>query len=90
MTQQTLPESGLKINDIGDSAWNNSHTDNLNLLNNTLLKFSNLLDVNASGITDMQAVEYNSSSGEFEPLDIPPGYSILTTTTTTSTTTTTV
>jgi len=91
MGTQTLPESGLTYNEYGDSGWNaSSFTFDWTRLNNTLLKLSALLDVDAAGLGDGDVLEYNSATTKWETRMSPGGgHAVTTTTTTTSTTSTT-
>ena len=92
-TYYTLTNSGLRYADVSYSAWNvNVDTFNWTRLNNTLLKYSALLDVDITGLTNNDILKYNSSSQKWERKALVPGWheiSTTTTTTTTSTTTTT-
>ena len=91
MTVQTLPNTGLKYNEVGDPDWlSESDVFNITRLNNTLLYFSALLDVDVSGVNDQDGVRYNSSSSKWEPYALPGGFRYLTTTTIVQTTTTTI
>lgn len=90
MAYYTLTDSGLRYAGIGHSTWNaDVNNYNWTRLNNTLLKFSALLDIDTSGLTDGDIMVYNSSTQNWERKPLPPGYSPVTTTTTTTSTTTT-
>jgi len=86
-----LNPSSLRYSEPGYALWNtNVATYNINRLNNTLLKLSALLDVDASGLADGNVLSYNASSSKWEPDKGPDdGRWLSTTTTTTSSTTTT-
>lgn len=88
MAYSTLPKSGLRIpTTYGQTDWLGTFNYDWTRLNNTLLKFSALLDVDTAGLSDGDVLRYNSSSQEFEVFT-PPYPARSTTTTTTSTTTT--
>jgi hypothetical protein len=87
-TYYTLTESGLRYADYGYTLWNtNVNNYNLTLLNNTLLKLRNLLDVDDSGLTTGDALTYVASSQKWERRPLPTGWHLITSTTTTTTTT---
>jgi len=89
-TYYTLTNTGLRYSDIGYSAWNvNVNNYNWSALNNTLLKYSALLDVDPTGLVQGDVLIYNSSSEKWERKALNPGYHVISTTTTTTSTTTT-
>lgn len=85
-----LSPSNLRYAEPGYAAWNtNVATYNINRLNNTLLKLSALLDVDASGLADGNVLSYNAAASKWKPDKGPDDGRWLSTTTTSSTTTTT-
>jgi hypothetical protein len=95
MAYTTLPKSGLRIpTTYGQTDWLGTFNYNFTRLNNTLLKYSALLDVDTAGLSNGDVLRYNSSTQKFEVFTPPyPAQSSTTTTTTTTvtfTTTTTV
>ena len=90
MPYSTLSASGLRYSDPGDSDWNvNVFIYNVTRLNNTLLKLTNLLNVDVSGIVNGELLAYNTSTSKWEPDSCPSTGRWLSTTTTTSSSTTT-
>ena len=86
---QTLPNSGLKVTDHGETGWVTHHNFNVTRLNDVLLNLSALLDVTVSGLSDKDALIYNGATQKWEPKAAPGGHELPTTTTTTSSSTTT-
>ena len=84
----TLSPSGLKTNDAGEDFLTDENA-NITLLNNTLLKLSALADVDVTGISDDDVLQYNSGTTKWEPVAPSGIYTEPMTTTTTSTTSTT-
>ena len=89
MAYTQLSPSALRYSAPGDTDWNTQWSYNWARLNDTLLKFSALLDVDISGLADGDVLVYNSSTTKWECEAAPGGYRELTTTTTTTSTTTT-
>jgi hypothetical protein len=91
MAYSTLPKSGLRIpTDYGQTDWLGTFNYDFTRLNNTLLKYSALLDVDVSGLSGGDVLRYNSSTQKFEVFTPPyPADSTTTTTTTTTTVTST-
>lgn len=79
------PETQLERLRYGSQSWSEIMRDNAQLLEDTLLKLSNLLDVDITSLQDGDILWYNSSSGKFENV----AYTTVFSTTTTSSTTTT-
>lgn len=85
MGYSTLPNSGLRTVDYGESAWLTHFNYNWQRLNDTLLKLSALLDVDVSGgLNDGDVLWWVAASTKFKPRH--PTRPAKTTTTTTSTT----
>ncbi len=69
--------------------WNKIMEINNRLLNDSLLYLSNLQDVDTSGIVVGDLLQYNTTSGNYEPVNFKDIFTTTTTSTTTSTTSTT-
>ncbi len=87
MAYISLGPSQLRIpTDYGQTDWLSTYNYNWSRLNSFLLRLSNLLDTNTSGLANGDVLRYNSSSTRWEPYT--PPYPPQSTTTTTTTTTT--
>ena len=80
---KVTPSDLMKIT-YNQQQWNKIMEINNRLLNDTLLYLSNLQDVDTSGIATGDLLQYNSTSGNWEPVNFKDIF----TTSTTSTTTT--
>jgi len=78
-------ESQLERLRYGAQSWSEVMRDNAQLLEDTLLQLSNLLDIEITSLQDGDILWYNSISGKFENV----AYTTVFSTTTTSSTTTT-
>ena len=64
-----LSPSGLKtVDSYNDLSWADTYNDNFELLNDTLLKLSELLDVSKSGIANGKILAYNAATGKWMPI----------------------
>jgi hypothetical protein len=65
----TLSPSNLKIVDAyNDLTWAATYNENLVLLNSTLLKLSELLDVTKTGIANGKILVYSAATGKWTPI----------------------
>lgn len=88
MGSQLIPSALYEIDD--DENPKILMNNNFSHLNNNLLEFAGLLDVDVSGVNDGQIVWWNSGAGEWQAKTPSlPAHTTTTTVTTTTTTTTT-
>ena len=65
----TLSPSGLKtVGAYNVTNWASTYNDNFTLLNNTLLKLSELLDVTKTGIANGKILVYSAATGKWTPI----------------------
>lgn len=65
----TLSPSNLKtVNAYNDLTWAATYNDNLTLLNNTLLKLSELMDVSKTGLAHGQILAYSEAAEKWIPI----------------------
>lgn len=84
-------ETDLEHFRLNAQAWSGLMAENAQLLEDTLLKVSGMLDVNLSSLTDKDVLQYDSATQKFVNVPFEDVFSTTTTsssTTTTSTTTT--
>jgi hypothetical protein len=65
----TLSPSNLKaVGVYNDLTWASTYNANLVLLNSTLLKLSELLDVTKTGVTDGKILVYSTATSKWIPV----------------------
>jgi hypothetical protein len=65
----TLSPSNLKtVGEYNVTTWAATYNDNLVLLNSTLLKLSELLDVTKTGVADGKILVYSTATNKWTPM----------------------
>jgi len=66
----TLSPSGLKtVGAYNVTNWASTYNDNFTLLNNTLLKLSELMDVAKAGVAHGKILMYSEPAGKWVPVE---------------------
>jgi len=79
-----LTETGLLKIEYEGINWTELAYTNLQLLNDTLLKVSGMLDVDTTGLADGDILKYSAADGKWKPVRWGAHFSTTTTTTSSS------